>query len=179
MLLGPLSGSLLVLVQTEDRTRSDAQQWVTANHSEVLWDSVLSWWPSSCPQYACEREAAIWRARSLGLCFCVKLFSTLGSLREFWNTHYLCPGMFSPTNEIKFSGEESWLWCFLKSSPDDFNMRPGLRGSLVAQTLKNPSAVQETRVRSLGQEDPVEEGMATHFSVLVWRIPWTEEPGGI
>ena len=87
--------------------------------------------------------------------------------------------MFSPTNEIKFSGEESWLWCFLESSPDDFNMRPGLRGSLVAQTVKNPSAVQETRVRSLGQEDPLEEGMATHFSVLVWRIPWTEEPGGI
>ena len=36
---------------------------------------------------------------------------------------------------------------------------------------------QETRVRSLGREDPMEEGMATHFSILSWRIPWTEEPG--
>ena len=36
---------------------------------------------------------------------------------------------------------------------------------------------QETRVRSLGQEDPLEEGMATHSSILAWRIPWTEEPG--
>ena len=37
----------------------------------------------------------------------------------------------------------------------------------------------ETRVRSLGQEDPLEEGMATHSSILAWRIPWTEEPGGL
>ena len=48
--------------------------------------------------------------------------------------------------------------------------------------VKNPPAVQETketRVRSLGQEDPLEEEMATHSSVLAWRIPWTEEPGGL
>ena len=42
---------------------------------------------------------------------------------------------------------------------------------------KNPPAVQETQVRSLGQEDPLEEDMATHSSVLAWRIPWTEQPG--
>ena len=42
--------------------------------------------------------------------------------------------------------------------------------------VKNP-AVQETRVQSLGQEDPLEKGLATHSSMLVWRIPWTEEPG--
>ena len=53
------------------------------------------------------------------------------------------------------------------------------RASLVAQTLKNPPAMWETWVRSLGQEDPLEEGMATHSSILVWRIPWTEEPGGL
>ena len=56
-------------------------------------------------------------------------------------------------------------------------MLPGLRGFLVAQTVKNPPAVQETLVQSLGQEDPLEEGMATHFSILVWRIPWTAEAG--
>ena len=43
--------------------------------------------------------------------------------------------------------------------------------------VKNPPAVQETRVQSLGQEDPLEKGLATHSSMLVWRIPWTEEPG--
>jgi len=49
--------------------------------------------------------------------------------------------------------------------------------SLVAQTVKNLPAMQETWVRSLGSEDPLEEGTATHSSILAWRIPWTEEPG--
>ena len=44
--------------------------------------------------------------------------------------------------------------------------------------VKKPPAMQETWVRSLGGEDPLEEGMATHSSILTWRIPWTEEPGG-
>ena len=47
--------------------------------------------------------------------------------------------------------------------------------SMVAQTVKNPPAMQETSVRSLGWEDLLEEGMATHSSILAWRIPWTEE----
>ena len=51
--------------------------------------------------------------------------------------------------------------------------------SLVAQIVKNPPTVQETWVRSLGWEDPLEEGMATHSNILTWRIPWTEEPGGL
>ena len=50
---------------------------------------------------------------------------------------------------------------------------------LVAQSVKNLPAVQETRVRSLGREDPLEKEMATHPSILAWRIPWTEEPGGL
>ena len=45
--------------------------------------------------------------------------------------------------------------------------------------MKNLPAMQETRVQSLGQEDPLEKGMATHPSILAWRIPWTEEPGGL
>ena len=47
----------------------------------------------------------------------------------------------------------------------------------VAQTVKNLPTMQETWVRSLSQEDPLEKGMATHPSILAWRIPWTEEPG--
>ena len=50
---------------------------------------------------------------------------------------------------------------------------------LVAQRLKHLPAIWETWVRSLGQEDPLEENMATHSSILTWRIPWTEEPGGL
>ena len=51
------------------------------------------------------------------------------------------------------------------------------RASLVAQMVKNPPAVQETWVQSLVWEDPLEKGMATHSSILAWRIPWTEESG--
>ena len=52
----------------------------------------------------------------------------------------------------------------------------------MVQCIKNLLAMQETqeiRVQSLGWEDPVEEGLATHSSILAWRIPWTEEPGGL
>ena len=52
------------------------------------------------------------------------------------------------------------------------------QASLMAQMIKNASAMQETWVQSLDQEDPLEKEMATHSSILVWRIPWTEEPGG-
>jgi len=48
---------------------------------------------------------------------------------------------------------------------------------MVAQMVKNPPAMQETRLWSLDQEDPLEKEMATHYNVLAWRIPWTEEPG--
>ena len=51
--------------------------------------------------------------------------------------------------------------------------------SLVAQVVKNLPAVQETQVQSLGREDPLQRGIATHSSVLAWRIPWTEEPSGL
>ena len=53
-----------------------------------------------------------------------------------------------------------------------------VRASLVAQTGKNLPAMQETRVQSLGRKDPLKTGMATHSSILAWRIPWTEEPCG-
>ena len=49
----------------------------------------------------------------------------------------------------------------------------------MVQMVKNLPINQETRVQSLGQEDVLEKGMATHSSILAWRIPWTEEPGGL
>ena len=50
---------------------------------------------------------------------------------------------------------------------------------LVAQVAKNLPAMQETQVQFLGQEDPLEKGMATHSSITAWEIPWTEEPSGL
>ena len=52
-----------------------------------------------------------------------------------------------------------------------------LWASLVAQTVKHLPTMWETQVRSLGQEDPLEKEMATYYSTLSWKIPWTEEPG--
>ena len=60
-----------------------------------------------------------------------------------------------------------------------FRQQLWMRGFPVAQTVKNLPAMQETQVPSLGQEDPLEKGMATYSSILAWRIPWTEEPGGL
>ena len=48
----------------------------------------------------------------------------------------------------------------------------------MVQVIKNPPAIQETQVQSLGLEDPLEKGMSTHSSILAWRIPWTEESVG-
>ena len=51
--------------------------------------------------------------------------------------------------------------------------------SLVAQLVRNLRAVPETWLQSLGWEDPLDKEMATHFGILAWKIPWTEEPGGL
>ena len=54
-----------------------------------------------------------------------------------------------------------------------------LNAYLLARMVQNPPAMQETQVQSLGREDPLEKGMGTHTSILAWRNPWTEEPGGL
>ena len=61
-----------------------------------------------------------------------------------------------------------------KNIPSEPSVSPG-----GVQTVKNRPAMRETRVRSLGREDPLEKGKATHSSILAWRIPWTVEPGGL
>ena len=66
----------------------------------------------------------------------------------------------------------------LKISTRPRSLPPGShRASLVAQMVKNLPAMQETWVRTLGQEDPLEKEMATNSSILAWEIPWIEEPG--
>ena len=89
--------------------------------------------------------------------------SSLGDLLLGEGSRTLAPGHLSAWNlkkEIIYKYSPSWT-------------------SLVAQTVKNLPAMRETQVRSLGQEGPLEKGMATHSSILAWEIPWTEEPGGL
>ena len=69
-----------------------------------------------------------------------------------------------------------FLYLIKKNTTEQLTLSLGT--SLVAQTVKKLPAVQEIQVRSLGQEDPLEKEMASHSSILAWRIPWTEEPSG-
>ena len=80
-----------------------------------------------------------------------------------------------PGLTFKYGGwdRQMCLWSDCKRDIKDIN-----RG-LVTQMVKNLPAMQENWVGSLDQEDPLEKGMATHSSILAWRIPWTEEPGGL
>ena len=65
-------------------------------------------------------------------------------------------------------------------TPEGYRERQRARwASLAAQQVKNPPVMQETWVQSLGWEDPLGKGTATHSGILAWRIPWTEEPGGL
>ena len=77
---------------------------------------------------------------------------------------------------LKFSSTKVWVYtlpCFFIWT---FNYK---LNEIMAQTVKNLPVMQETRVQALGWEDPLEKGMATHSSILAWRIPWTEKPGGL
>ena len=82
---------------------------------------------------------------------------------------------------VSFRIDKSLLSCF---APFPMNISSSsrtifLQASLGAQTVKNPPAMQETWVPPLGGEEPLEKGMATYSSILAWRIPWTEQPGGL
>ena len=70
-------------------------------------------------------------------------------------------------------------WQFFKKNILQLDLTLNKAVSLVAQLVKSLSAMWETWVPFLDQEDPLEKEMATHSSVLAWRIPWTEEPGGL
>ena len=68
------------------------------------------------------------------------------------------------------------FYLFQRISQTSLKLRLSINNP-VAQTVKNPPAMQETQVRSLGWEDPLEKEMATYSSILAWRAPWTEESG--
>ena len=94
---------------------------------------------------------------------------------SLWDKCYKGVGL---SHYQRASGQDG-CWCDLFRR---FNLPQGLafKGpSLVAQMVKSPPAMQETWVQSLGWEDALEEGLTTHSSILAWRIPRTEEPGGL
>ena len=74
---------------------------------------------------------------------------------------------------VTLGGRKDWVGTL------DLRRRRRVSASLVAQMVKNLPVVWETWVRSLGQKDPLEKGRATYSSILAWRIPWTQEPGGL
>ena len=76
-------------------------------------------------------------------------------------------------------GQRSLVGCHLwgLTESDGSDLAVAAAENCVAEMVKNLPAMKETHDRSLGQEDPVELGMATHSSVLAWKIPWTKEPG--
>ena len=92
-------------------------------------------------------------------------------LQEIFPTQGLDLGLGLPASRTVRGKRLYLVYCILLQSP--------VGASLVAQMVKNLPAMQETQVPSLGQEDPLEKGMATYSSILAWRIPWTEEPGGL
>ena len=115
----------------------------------------------------------------------IRVFSSELVLRMRWPKYWSFSFSISPSNEYS-----EWIYIFLWSSlTNSFSSHcPSCQltlkrailsdsASLVAQTVKHLPTVWETRVRSLGWEDPLEKEMATHSSTLAWKIPWKEKPG--
>ena len=99
-----------------------------------------------------------------------------GSLQEEHETD-LCHQEFRKQDSDRTDREPKKITLFLNTL--HFCIFVFLRDFPIAQKVKNLPAIQETHVLSLGWEYPLEKGMATHSGFLIWRIPWTEEPGGL
>ena len=109
---------------------------------------------------------------------CVCVFSRVWLFATLYTINHQAP------LSMGFSRQEYWSGLPFPPKGDLSNLRielsnPEIGASLVVQSVKNLSTMQETQVRLLGPEDPLEEETATHSSILAWRIPQTEEPGGL
>ena len=114
--------------------------------------------------YVCERERERERERDpfSGSFPCNKTLAILKWVFSLCSSCEANPSHFDPLNYMYLVIRLCWFHWFYWTS-------------LVAQTVKNTPAMRETWIRSLGWEDPLEKGKATHSSILAWRIPWTEE----
>ena len=121
--------------------------------------SHCSAWASLCSGFSCGVQVSVLVARGLRSC----------DSRGLWCVCLVVAYRFSWPTACGISLDQGWTPCLLNWQVD--------WASLVAQRLKHLPGMQESRVRSLGQEDPLEKEIATHSSTLAWRIPWREEPG--
>ena len=102
------------------------------------------------------------------------------ALTTWWEelTHWKRFWCWKGWRQEKWVTEDEMVGWHHRLNGHEFEQTPGdSETSLVAQTVKRLPTMQETRVRSLGREDPLEKEMATHSSTLAWKIPWMEEPG--
>ena len=148
--------------------------WKTGSHKEekesVLGDSKI--WPELSERW--KNHELIWGD-----------FETKGPRLEFTFEN----GKFEMQLIFGLRWNLRWKWwrdieCLLKCESNVHGQGQGKRCDLgiqqrLARWWKNPPAMQETQIWSLSQEDPLEEDMTTHFSILAWRILWTEEPGDL
>ena len=134
------------------------------SHSDTS-DSFVTPWTVA---HQAPLSTGIYQARILEW---VSMPSSKGSswLRDWTQVSHVAGGFFTVLATWQYSA--AWV----KSHKAFFTQG----ASLVAQMVKNPPAMQETWHLSLGQEDPLAKGMATHSYILAWRIPWIEEPGGL
>ena len=101
----------------------------------------------------------------------LSLFTFMHWRRKWQPTPVFLPG--------ESQGQGSLLGCCLWGRTESDTTEATAAAAAMAKTVKNLPAMQETDVWSLGGEDALQKGMAAHSSILAWRIPWTEEPGGL
>ena len=153
---------------------SDAQNpgaWVLAGGLEMPWGAAQrrGHLPGVPPHRQGESPAADWKAQSSTSHF------------RWWGERKAvkgAPGLWASAR-VTPALPHTWRGTDTETSLLVLGTGPSLRAFLVAQMVQNPPAMWETWVRSLGWEDPLEKGMAAHTSILAWRIPWTEESGGL
>ena len=138
----------------------------------------------------CGRLNILWHCLSLGLKWKVTFSSLVATAEKSWkqimgiDLHFLSIMCFFPANQKNSGGCHIQTKLFIKFLFYIEDNLPTILilqkkgASLVAQMVKNPPAMQEIWVQSLGWEDPLEKGMATHSNILAWRIPWTGDLAG-
>ena len=165
------------------------------SQTQKCWEvPACSWFPALCVVHP-NKSFCWWNLRFLAIC----RGNRSQKLSSLFPLHQL-EGPVFPDHSTSFIClltlmlQKSWVWLFFDflQPPFFFFLNPCFpsvldyvrsysyyRVSLVAQMVKNLSAMQATQVWSLGWEDPLEKEMVTHSSILAWRISWTEEPGGL
>ena len=125
----------------------------------ITWEDFKDYWCPTPNPWLPESDSLSWRSRN-----------------QYFPNISLCDSEVQTGKQWDIVSKER---CESIWSPRFLLQFCGLRASFIAQLVKNLPTVQETRVWSLSREDPLEKEMATHSSVLAWKIPWTEEPGGL